>query len=93
MAKRLSYEKQIEKIMDEFDFIRVHAAMTAMKWVWHEKGVPSIKQLKQRAEELLTDCRRKRGWALSTGGFKASCDGRYLSLSFYIEEVHGYEEE
>ena len=93
MAKRLSYEKQIEKVMDEFEFIRVHAAVAAMKWEKKEKGVPSIKQLKQRAEELLTDCRRKRGWALSTGGFKASCDGRYLSLSFYIEEAHGYEEE
>ena len=94
MAKRLSYEKQIKKIMDEFDFIRVHALMNATGWTWGgDKAAPSIERMKRCALELLEGCKRKRGWTSAIGGFKASCDGAYLSLSFYIEEAHGYEEE
>ena len=91
MAKRLSYKKQIAKILNDFDFKRVHRCMTAMNWTWHEKSVPSIEQLQECARELLRDCKRKRGHALSTGGFQASCDGSHLSLTFLIEEANGYE--
>lgn len=91
--KSLSYKKQIEKIMDEFDFIRVHRCMKAMNWTWVDKGVPSIEHLKECARDLLKECKKKRGYAVATGGFIVSCDGRHLTMTFYIEQVYGYEEQ
>ena len=91
--KRISYKKQIDKIMNEFEFRRVHRCMTATNWTWQNKGVPTIEQLKECALELLQDCRRKRDCSLATGGFIVSCDGSYLTLTFYIEQAHGFDEQ
>lgn len=60
-TKKLREEK-IQYCLNGFDFRKVHDIMDYLNWEWvlnqdeHEYGVPSIDDLKNRAESLLRQC-------------------------------------
>lgn len=79
-------KEAIDSILDNFDFERVHKAMTALNWTWiTTKGVPEIPDLRQKARELLKDVsKRKSGTTVGTGGFEASKEDGVLQLEFVL---------
>lgn len=92
------FDRQIEKIMQNFDFDRVHRHMVATDWKWRHNGaelhVPSIARLRKSARARLDDvvnhpyCPS----SISCGGFKASkllCDSGevVLKLEFVVAKA------
>ena len=87
----------IEEILKAFDFEKVHKAMDAMHWTWinyidGSQSVPTIDELKWRAEDLLNDLLKKNDvsrllpiTSVSCGGFRASKEHGRLKLDFVIE--------
>ena len=87
------YRKQIKRIMERFDFARVHRAMSALQWTWSmsASGVPSVYELRQEARRLLesvAESKKKRS-SLSCGGLLAEKVKKSLRLSFEITEWSG----
>ena len=80
--------KIIKNIMQNFDFERVHRVMIFFNWWWSpHNGVPTIKEIKQQAQQLLGDVLLERGVDYSaTGGFIASKNKRGVNLLFRITE-------
>lgn len=91
-------KKQIDYIMDRFNFAKVHKTMEAVNWIWAStNGVPEECDLRERARELLENVAKLDvGCSISTGGFEAAKyedeDGAYLSLDFRVEEERAYNE-
>jgi hypothetical protein len=80
-------KKAIKKILEEFNFERVHTAMEALNWWWYNTGgkVPSIEELKRTANGLLTDVAYAKHYKyISTGGFEASYVDGVLDLRFIL---------
>lgn len=46
-------EDQIEEILDEFDFGKVHNVITHLGWTWHGKDIPTVGDLRRTARRLL----------------------------------------
>lgn len=85
MKKR--FQKEIDAVLKEFDFDRVHKAMTILDWKWSVPGsattwagsdvqVPSLEYIKDRAKEILQNAAEeavfsKEEYYVSTGGFRA----------------------
>jgi hypothetical protein len=80
MARR-KYD-MINEVLAHFDFEKVHETMTLLNWTWAGEGIPSIKQLKETADNLLNGAaeqvlsptnteHHEVGWISATGGFKA----------------------
>lgn len=76
----MNYFKEIEDILDEFDFEKVEKTMEALNWHWFDAadGIPRIGELRKKARYLLTEVYQKAfasdtgvEHALGTGGFKA----------------------
>ena len=92
-----SMEEKINEIMENFDFENVHKVMVALEWEWSfsrgGSGIPSVKSLKERAGELLSDVEDLicEGDTItsSSGGFEAKYHDGCLSLSFIVEEWVG----
>lgn len=72
----------VNEVLAHFDFERVHETMKALNWKWCDQGVPSIKELKESAEERMSNAieqvldpnnteHHDIGWISATGGFKA----------------------
>ena len=82
-------EKKISKILDNFDFERVHKAMIALEWNWYlgmcGEGIPSVGALQKTARELLSKAWMKKA-TISSGGFSAVYDDGDLILRFILEE-------
>jgi hypothetical protein len=91
---------EIDYILETFNFDRVHVAMTALDWKWHDPlAVPTIARLKQRAKFLL-DSAYKEHITIATGGLQAVYhppikdsdllvdSGPILSLSFVLTETN-----
>lgn len=82
-------EKKISKILDNFDFERVHKAMIALEWNWclgmWGDGIPSVGALQKTARELLSEAWTKKT-TISSGGFSAVYDDGDLVLRFILEE-------
>lgn len=89
----------IEDILDEFDFMRVHAHMKHAKWEWlvPDGGlqVPTMQMLRRTARRLLLSVAHKatdNGYMSSTGGFEAEgfkiedSDVPYLTLKFVLTQ-------
>lgn len=52
-------KKLIKKVLNSFDFEKVHNTMVFLNWTWHFKEVPNLLELKSKAQELLEDaCER-----------------------------------
>jgi hypothetical protein len=79
--------KQVDDIMNEFDFVRVRKAMLALDWTWTYHGVPSVSQLRTTAEKLLRTAINI-GGQTATGGFVADYSEGVLSLTFVVEETY-----
>ncbi len=79
----MSYEEQIDNIMDWFDFDKVHKAMVALNWTWYNVGIPEKAELRQTARRLLRDVVEKDARMTGTGGFYAT-KNEYGELSLYF---------
>jgi hypothetical protein len=88
-------ETQINDLINEFDFQRVHIAMTALDWQWmstEDNGhkVPSIAKLKAMARHLLRESINNK--VVGSGGFhahyypKVDDDAEYFVLRFVLCE-------
>lgn len=98
---RTVMESSIEKVLQQFDFARVHTAMTALDWQWGlpnstETAVPTVEQIQSRARELLVTIWEENELHQETtvGGLRASRDEHALVLEFVLESKHAvYREE
>jgi len=79
--------KQIDYIMEHFDFEKVHGVMEFLNWDWLNMGVPSIRQLKLEAERLMLELVSGNSRAIACGGFEALKRGNGdISLRFIVED-------
>ena len=81
MTKEELIQKQIEDIMDEFNFGEVRKVMESLEWTWHETGcIPEEYDLRKSARKLLRHAAEMidekevgtSGGSTSTGGFYAT---------------------
>ena len=81
-------KENIDKIINNFDFEKVHEVMNFLGWEWHPLNkVPSIDELKKQARELLEQiCAEPDIHNISTGGFEVILHRDILTLKFVIEE-------
>ena len=103
MTKEQLIQKQIEDIMDEFNFGEVQRVMESLDWTWSGTGcVPEeydlrkgARQLLKQAAEMIDDRCNVSGGSTATGGFlatsKAGCDNGdkwlRLDLHFCVDSV------
>jgi len=89
MRMRRSYKKQIEVIMESFNFKRVLEHMSATNWKWVDKA-PSIQDLRVEAIRLMKDVtKHTHARACSSGGFEARKIDKELFLTFKVAATHG----
>ena len=80
MTKEELIQKQIEDIMDEFNFGEVRKVMESLDWSWHETGcIPeeydlrkSARKLLKHAAEMIDESLDVSGGSTATGGFYAT---------------------
>lgn len=94
--------KEVEAILDDFDFYKVQKAMQALNWTWSstEPFVPELGELRRTARQLLSQAYValdvQDEFSVSTGGFKASgrvfprSSKKYLRLEFIISSWDNY---
>jgi len=90
------YYKQIEEILECFDFYKVHKCMKALKWKWafiaseqKHGGVPTVEQIKEYAHQLLIKSLEgidKEDFYIGSGGFYAECNKYKMRLYFSVSE-------
>ncbi len=98
MINNVKKNKQIEEIIDNFDFFKIEKVMSYLNWTWYNFNYgktyfPSITQLKDCARKLLDEAltlgvETKKDGFISTAGFKAEYlyKIKLLRLTFYIED-------
>ena len=84
MTREQVIQKQIDEIMDEFDFAMVKDIFAHNKWTYHGKhDTPSIGDLRRLAREVLRGAIESE-WS-SSGRFTAYCvenvDEKWIRLS------------
>ena len=95
-------QQDIEHILDEFDFYKVHKAMEALDWTWASSaGVPTIGEMRRCARMLFKHAveadSSSPNYSTATGGFEVSRDlyvgdaKRYYSLKFIVSEWNNYD--
>ena len=82
---------QIQEILQEFNFKKVHKVMKYLDWKW--QGVsPSLETIKSVAETLLNNSKVYRSqndpYPIETGGFRVSACKNGFSLEFIVESVN-----
>lgn len=90
-------KKHIKYILKNFDFKRTQRTMELLNWSWvlknkdksdFEANIPSIKQLKATAKNLLKRAsKEKNGFVISTGGFWAYKHKDFLELKFVVTDM------
>ena len=83
----------IGKVMDYFDFGRVHKVMVALDWKWISiddgMRVPDECEIRMEARRLLTQAVKEK-ISISTGGFYATYrnddDVEWVDLKFVVEQ-------
>jgi len=77
----MNYQEQIDTIMDNFNFHRVHLVMEALDWTWHSTdGTPDEPTLRARSRTLLKELASSNNTLHATGGFTATKDSDGLFL-------------
>ena len=75
MSREEVIQKQIDEIMDWFDFDKVHKTMIALNWGW---GVPQVipeeSELRAKARKMLRRVGFEDSIMCGSGGFVASRD-------------------
>ncbi len=86
-AQKTTFEKQVEEVIQSFDFSRVHRVMEALAWTWANiERVPTLADLTAEARRLLLELDGKPG-VLGSGGLRASYkENGTLSLKFILCE-------
>lgn len=83
------HKKAIDKIMDWFDFSKVHRTMVALNWKWvsAEDGIPTEPEIREMARRLMEDSINQKV-SIGTGGFRVHYDKKddMITLSFVISE-------
>ena len=85
--RAMDYDRQIDEIMDHFNFANVAIAMKALQWKWGDE-VPSEPEIRKFARNQLRRLAVKPSvCCIHCGGFLANIeeDGD-LSLAFILEE-------
>ena len=98
------HEELIMEVIEAFDFIKVHAAMTAIDWRWQTTNgngleIPSIPRLKAAASCLMREAikvSKELGdyGSIGSGGFQARYypatdkDQEYFHLTFVLAEAY-----
>lgn len=80
--------KKTKKILKNFDFEKVHEVMNHLNWVWCDKDeykVPSVKELKRTAKELIKKIKKADVDCIATGGFEVRKDKDTITLQFVLE--------
>jgi hypothetical protein len=86
-APKTGFERQVEEVLDSFDFNKVHRVMEFLCWTWANLDrVPTRSELVEEARRLLSELDGRPG-VHGSGGLRASCkeDGT-LSLKFILCE-------
>jgi len=88
----MKYKEQIKCIMQDFNFVGLNKAMTAMNIGWsYESGnqIPSVSDLKSIAERCLNNAAYSKNESseYAIGGFEATKINNVLELRFVIERV------
>ena len=94
--------KEIEDILDEFDFVKVQETMKALGWKYFdcEGEYPSIAELRRMARMVLISAygaENSTEYLSSCGGFEATRhmypgeSKKYLSLKFVVAEWNNYD--
>jgi len=80
----VNYEsKKIQYIIENFDFKSVHDIMKETNWEWHScGGVPSVREIKDSAHNILTETIKNKVNGLASGGFETKNRNGKLSLVF-----------
>ena len=85
--QKTRFSRQVEEVLDSFDFDRVHQVMESLTWTWANLDrVPTRAELVTEARRLLTELEGRPG-VHGSGGLRASYkeDGT-LSLKFILCE-------
>ena len=88
MNRDEAVQKQIDEIMDSFEFDRVLKIMKALQWTWGfgaSEHYPDEWELRKSARERLREAAKNHG-SSETGGFLAQCydgvdEGSFVRLS------------
>lgn len=93
MLHQKLFGSKIDKVIERFDFEKVHKTMVALNWTWRDEGVPTIKSMKETARKLLQNAAINEFGNIFTGGFYAKRyeDGE-LELSFIVNQSHSHED-
>lgn len=94
--------KEIEGILDEFDFHKVQIVMKALDWKYYDslECPPSIGEIRRTARRLLQnayDAKPSQNYVTGSGGLVVTRDmypgdiKKYLELSFVVESWSNYE--
>jgi hypothetical protein len=86
-APKAGFSKQVEEVLDSFDFNKVHRVMELLGWTWANLDrVPTRSELVEEARRLLPELDGRPG-VHGSGGLRASFkeDGT-LSLKFILCE-------
>lgn len=84
--KSKPFEEIWKNIERHFNWEKVHKAMTAMNWVWSDsEGVPSIRELKETAKDLLEKLHASEHSSRAAGGFTASQDEHGIGIEFTVD--------
>ena len=85
-------DQRISKIMANFNFYRVHEVMNALNWTWHDDSEPpSLKRLKEAANNSLKRVAEEKIKSTQSGGFLATKykdehGDEQLELMFVVED-------
>ena len=85
-------QEQMELILCNFDFHKVHKVMECLDWAWYADGIsqcPEPWEVREHALQRMKDA-IKSGYS-NTGGFEAKVEDGVLYLAFVVENTHGYE--
>lgn len=92
-------QEQIQTILNEFDFVKIHSAMTHLKWLWtYDNGegnppvkkIPALEDLKDIAEHCLNQVANSQDNSATfyAGGFEAEKIENILELRFILDRVN-----
>lgn len=91
---KTDWQDDIDSILDEFNFEKVHQTMQALDWHWiGNPDIPTIGELRREARKRLKEAiesykkHPEQGGRFNCGGFEATAypDG-YLRLAFVVSE-------
>lgn len=88
IQKRGENMKKTKKILKNFDFEKVHEVMNHLNWVWYnneEYKVPTVKELKRTAKELIKEIKKVDVDVIATGGFEVRKNKDTITLQFVLE--------